>query len=133
MKRKLVFCVVFGALVFFSFAEAKHYEDFWSGFKGDAVAAYEGKSGFEIQWDRGLEILQQTLISEEFIFSMLHKLSKEESWLLWQALGEYEYKDGEVYSVYISSQTRELYLLVRITNNKESCNFHCAILTGRKW
>jgi len=132
MKRKLALCMVLGTLAFFAFAEAKYYEDYWSGFKGAAVAAYEGKSGFEIQWDRSFEMLQQLLINEGFIFSMQHKLSKEESWLLWQVLGEYEYEDGEVYSVYISSQTQELYLLVRITNNKESVNFHCAVLIGRR-
>lgn len=61
-------------------------------------------------------------------FVPITKLSKREIWLIWQALGEYDIADNEVYSMLVikSPYDREVYGHVRIKNNGRSFDF-CAL------
>ena len=56
----------------------------------------------------------------------LQKMSKQENYLLWQALKEYDYQEGEVYVVAITPQgaIEILNLLVVIINNGDSLNWY---------
>ncbi len=106
--------------------EFKHYYDKFSGFEGWAQVEFMGlnseleKQGFSIA------IIIDAMKEEarkagEPVFSDCHELSKLETFLVWSALEEYDYEDGELYVIGITTEDpgrieKALCLFVKITD-----------------
>ena len=106
-------------------AEGKFYRDYSKGYKGEALAEFlPSKNGMLIQSNGEFLSISEAcdLVATEqtgMILEKKTKLTKEENFLIWSALNEYELLDGEVYIVAISTPpyTEVLSFLVMITDN----------------
>ena len=127
MKKKLVCIVVLCCTMLpVMAAEGKIYRDYINGYSGYAIAEFfPSKNGMLIHQSNGefLSISEACdLVATELagmILGKKTKLTKEENFLIWSALNEYELLDGEVYTVEISTPpyTEVLGVLVMITDN----------------
>ena len=103
---KKMMWVVLGLLLGASAISAAEFKPYaGDGYFGYARADYLGTT-------RDFDPVQTAERSEQFIRRLGHKitgycqkLSKEEHFLLWKALEEYDYSDNEVYSVSISKDS----------------------------
>ena len=127
MKKKLV-CMVLLCCTMLPVmaAEGKIYRDYINGYSGYAIAEFlPSKNGMLIHQSNGefLSISEACdLLATELagmILGKKTKLTKEENFLIWSALNEYELLDGEVYIVDIRTPpyTEVLGVLVMITDN----------------
>lgn len=110
MKKKLICLAVTMLLVvaICSGTEFKYYSD-WQGHSGYAVAEYctthdssvFNKPNFlDDRFRESLDDFEEGIKTLGYVKSRdIKKLSKEESFLIWSALNEYELLDGEVYKV----------------------------------
>ena len=93
MKKKIV-CVLALLFLFVSYASAYGY-----GIPDpSAEAEYRGTTATVRAYDLWLEQKQRATVT----LYKVEKLTKAENNLLWSALNEYDYKAGEVYSVFIA-------------------------------
>lgn len=96
MKKKFVFIVlltiVFGARVFAQNFNFNNYHDDKKGYSGFASAEYIGNGE-----DIDMEILGSLLIIFDESLTTVEKLSKNNEWLLEQAMNEWDYKEDEIY------------------------------------
>lgn len=126
MKKKLV-CMVLLCCTMLPVmaAEEKIYRDYINGYSGYAVVEFlPSKNGMLIQSNGEFLSISEVcdLVATELagmILGKKTKLTKEENFLIWSALNEYELLDGEVYIVEISTPpyTEDLGVLVMITDN----------------
>ena len=126
MKKKTIICMLVLCCTMLPVMARgpKFYYDYSRGYKGGGVALFENKTA---------SIYDETLLREVFDnyerkmqeeFGWVRgrddiKITKEDSFLLWSALNEYELLDGELYFVVISTPpyTEVLSFLVMITDN----------------
>src|SRR5574344_1701441 len=100
MKKKfLCLLVIIVAMQVSVFAQVfKSYSDYENGYSGSSVANYQGIRSI----DEARFIHNNMKISTNDNLAIdIHKLSKEENFLLNKALNEYDYEDGECYTVLI--------------------------------
>lgn len=103
------------------------YSNLANGYSGLAGAEYYGTTA-----ERSLKEWHQHSLSvwkhQGDLFLILEgpkKLTNEVNWLIWQALGEYNYRDGEVYKVLLAIDRIEaLVVTVSIADNGNSINWH---------
>lgn len=133
MKKKLVVAAVVAILVAMdaSAQGLKRYNDWANGYSGDSEATYYSQ-GFS----QSLALQsRQNGIKYGAVITEYSKLSKEDNFLLWSALNEYDLRDGECYVVTLYSdntnRTSSLWgcmtaitLWVTIKNNGNSCTIH---------
>lgn len=132
MKKKTILCMVLLCCTMLPVmaAEEKIYRDYINGYSGYAIAEFlPSKNGMIIHQSNGefLSISEVCdLLATELagmILGKKTKLTKEENFLIWSALNEYELLDGEVYMVGITTDpsigydAEFLLFLVTITDN----------------
>lgn len=101
-------------------------------YKGEALAEFlPSKNGMLIQSNGEFLSISEAcdLVATEqtgMILGKKTKLTKEENFLIWSALNEYELLDGEIYLVVISTPpyTEALSFLVMITDNGNSYTWY---------
>lgn len=127
MKKKTIICMLVLCCTMLPVMAAwpKFYYDYSRGYKGEAYAEFlPSKNGMLIQSNgEFLSISEACDLAETeqpgIILGKKTKLTKEENFLIWSALNEYELLDGEVYFVGISTPpyAEGLLFLVMITDN----------------
>lgn len=129
MKKKTILCMVLLCCTMLPVMAGgpKFYYDYSRGYKGEAFALFENKTA---------SVYDETLLREVFdnYERMIQggygwvrgrdniKITKEDNFLIWSALNEYELSDGEVYAVFVSPRNNlkgnvMLFFSVMITNN----------------
>lgn len=121
MKKKLIvsaFALMFAMVSMES--EVKHYSDKAKGYGGWAGAKYLGTTrtvdlGYYDTGDFVYDILygeiKEGYEKDGFVITEpATKISKEENFLAWSSLGEYDIEDGEVYEVCLQCENSERYL-----------------------
>lgn len=101
-------------------------------YKGEALAGFlPSKNGMLIQSNGEFLSISEVcdFVATEYTGKILGKktkLTKEENFLIWSALNEYELLDGEIYLVVISTPpyTETLSFLVMITDNGNSYTWY---------
>ena len=101
-------------------------------YKGEALTGFlPSKNGMLIQSNGEFLSISEAcdLVATEHTGKILGKktkLTKEENFLIWSALNEYELLDGEIYLVVISTPpyTETLSFLVMITDNGNSYTWY---------
>lgn len=129
MKKKALFvAVVFVCIA--TFANAQYLFDLPDGDIGFCYATYKGTTR-TVDINKVCESERQEAQNADLIYQgSCTKLTRQESYLLWRALGKYNYRDNEVYTVYIntsflfSRSPRMLILVVVITNGGHECNWY---------
>ncbi|MBO5729591.1 MAG: hypothetical protein J6R67_00140 [Treponema sp.] len=110
----------------------KFYYDYSRGYKGEAYAFFKNKTA---------SIYDETLLREIFdnyerkmqeLYGWVRvrgdiKITKEDSFLLWSALNEYDLSTGEIYVVYVYPENKLveslIFLSVMITDNGNNCKY----------
>ena len=112
--------------------DAQHYSDSANGYGGVAGADFLGTTetydlGYYDSADFVYDVVEGDIkkyMDEQgcVITKPLTKLSKEELFLAWKALNEYDIKDGEVYSVFMQCDNSSEYLsfVAEICDNARS-------------
>ncbi len=132
MNRKPVILVFLIFLNCYVYAQTpKWYQDSKNQYQGYANATYYGNDdSYDLYTvHKGvLEVASKTLIYS----SAYQKLSREDTFLLWSALNEWDYKIGDIYNVLIM-YPNGLYILltVKITK-KDSATFYGSTLRMRQ-
>ena len=128
MKKRLLICIAMLIFILFSI-NAQSYYDWNNGYSGSAVAYYLGTTK-TINPAQVAEDAEHNMRSIGLkVTGYCQKLSKTESFLIWSALNEYDYNDGEVYSLVInpSNNITALCLVVVITNGGKSFQWYDAV------
>lgn len=106
--------------------EFKSYSNFANGYGGVVTVKYCGTTA-----ERSLREWHQHNMSEwkasgdVQILEGPKKLTNEENWVIWQALGEYNYRAGEVYYVFGTIDLLTILIAtVSIADNGNSINWH---------
>lgn len=141
MKKLICLAVVMPLVVAVCSGEMRYYSDWKTGYKGYVDIAYTvnlidelgSSSAFYSYNIEGLLQNLQKVRDTEFKKQMgidkvrdIEKLSKEENFLLWSALNEYELSDGDMYSVTCTSSLQpgpkptSKYFSIVIINNGNS-------------
>lgn len=112
--------------------EIKFYSNFANGYSGGAIVKYCGTTA-----ERSLREWHQLRMSSFKDAQILEegpkKLTNEENWLIWQALGEYNYRDGEVYAIAGSTDGGTLLIVtVSIADNGNSINWHAGYVRTKR-
>ena len=144
MKKKTILCMILLCCTMLPVmaAEGKFYRDYSKGYKGIAMVTFEGRteSRYDGKRDLLLEVLDKydRIFQETVIPTVLHdcirgvynaRLTKEETFLLWSALHEYELSDGEMYAGILSAENQFgmyssfMVVAVIITSNGTSCEY----------
>lgn len=140
MKKLICLAATMLLVVAVCSGEMRYYSDWETGYKGYVDIAYTGNlidklgsSSAFYSYDIGefLQNLQrsQTEQKEQLLgfdkVRDIEKLSKEENFLIWSALNEYELSDGDAYVVSCTTsltQPNVKYFTVVIINNGKSLN-----------
>lgn len=123
--KKQIFCLIIliTQCVFIFAQNLKFYYDYDSGYEGKARAFYVGTTQTinPSQSAKRLESVPNLIVTK-----YCEKLSKEETFLLWSALKEYDYKDNEVYlvNIYTGSYFGVLSLVAVIENNMKGLRWY---------
>ena len=132
MKKLICLAVVMPLVVAVCSGQMKYYSD-WQGHSGYAVAEYctthdpsvfNKQSFLDDRFRESLDDLAEGVKSLGYAKSGdIKKLSKQENFLIWSALNEYELLDGEVYKVvtYSSDSTdpyRQAFFVCIMNNGK---------------
>lgn len=111
--------------------QVKRYIDYANGYNGVACANYLGDERTYSKWWSSYQYLFEHSRDAPLFEQELQKLSKEEIYLSWRALNEYNIKDGEIYSVIVSHGSLPcvtIWMIVQITeggkNYKYMGNYH---------
>ena len=136
MKKKLVCIVVLCCTMLpVMAAEGKIYRDYINGYSGYAIAEFfPSKNGIVTDRDgvsRSLsefcDFCETEIKSKGTFLGKKEKITKEENFLIWSALNEYELLDEEVYVVIITTDqvlgdgVEFSCFLVTIKNNGRNC------------
>jgi hypothetical protein len=101
----------------------KYYSDYDEGFSGYSIAKYLG----EID-DSQIKELINSLNG-----TPVNKLTRNNFWLCWKALEEWDYEDGETYFVIcLNSLTSDngIIIIATITDGGESFEWYAQYITG---
>ena len=137
MKKLICLAATMLLVVAVCSGEMRYYSDWKTGYKGYVDIAYAanlidklGSSSafYSYNIEGFIQNLQrsQTELKEQFGFDKvrdIEKLSKEENFLIWSALNEYELSDGDAYAVSCTTslmQPNIKYFTVVIINNGNS-------------
>ena len=144
MKKKTIICMVLLCCTMLPVmaVEGKVYRDYLNGYGGIAWAIFEDRIELRYNGERDLlsELLHKyDLIMQEIVVPTTLpdfvrtrydvKLTKEEIFLLWSALHEYELSDGEMYAVNLSPEniygkhSSMMVVAVLIKDNCTSCEY----------
>ncbi|MBD5446372.1 MAG: hypothetical protein HDR32_01160 [Treponema sp.] len=100
----LVYCNVSEETIRQNTPNMKYYSDLLNGYSGVAGANYYTRTeSIPIYWGPPTGFIETR---------PLEKLSKEEGFLIWKALNEYNLKDGEVYHVTVKCDNSEEFLIL---------------------
>lgn len=121
MNKKLIMAAAVLLFTMLSMVgEVKHYSDKAKGYSGWAGIRYLGTTRtVDLDYYDTGDFVYDILYGETkegyekdgfFITEPATKISKEESFLAWSALGEYDIEDGEVYEVCLQCENSERYL-----------------------
>jgi len=132
MLKKISLCVLFaiGVSSVTLFADSKEYVDYDLGYKGQASITYiceeESRDAF---FENARTDMIELYEENGWKYRFTSKFTKEEDWLVWKALGEYDYRDNEVYRITGISSNKQLFdIYVRVWNEGESLNFVSAYI-----
>lgn len=104
--------------------DTKHYSDWATGYSGDVAIEFKGTTRSVDPKKIVGEAESNQKKSRLFpITRYCEKLSKEESFLIWKALGEYDIKDDEVYSVIVAPDDSDSILNVVVVTADNCKNF----------
>ncbi len=131
--KKSFFCFLFLFIFLFNSlkaSEPKYYFDDINGYEGYSLAEYMGTvrtidpEATAIAWEQvaiedGAEVIKHS-----------EKLTKQEQFLLWSALEEFEYKVNEVYYVLISQENSLLYIIAVVKNRGMKCDLYGGFYTA---
>ena len=122
MKKRIALCLVFMLCILSAvpgrekLGSYTKYEDRKNGYSGWAVAGYLGTAKETDAYKEMQELASSFYWETHFPCS---KLTNEESFLMWSALAEYNFKKGEIYNIsicdYPTKRTKDLELFVTIT------------------
>ena len=104
MKKIIVLVFLFLPYLCFSQGfDLKHYYDYSQNFDGWACAEYiDTLDEDELKYSKVyLEYMVCEFEKKEF--TILNKITKQNTWLLQKAMNEWEYKEGEIYIVACTS------------------------------
>lgn len=122
MKKKLIMSavVLMLSMVTAMAKDAKYYSDSANGYGGIARAEYLGTAEtYDLSYyDSGDFIydivegdIKKSFEKQGFVITrQLSKLSKEEVFLIWEAVCEYDVRDGEVYGIFLQCDNSGEYL-----------------------
>ena len=129
IKRVFIFVFVLSivsAVPLFA-GEMKNYSDWINGYSGTSGAEYMGTTT-EIDLEKLIMNGRQSFKQKAQYIGDCKKLTKEENFLLWSALNEFDYKDNEIYAVGIfwdhNTESAFLGLIAVITENGKSFNWY---------
>ena len=138
MKKAMILCLLLVLVCGSMWAQqGKYYSDSRNSYKGFAEATYL-KTDTSISLDKvvkdWLKEMKQYKLSPG-------KMTKEQEWLFWQALNEYNYKDGELYMITIvpttgfSLKLKGFCVISQIRNGKVQMSeiYHSDILDAEVW
>lgn len=132
MIKKISLCVLFALCVSSAtlFADSKEYVDYDLGYKGQASITYiceeESRDAF---FENARTDMIELYEENGWKYRFTSKFTKEEDWLVWKALGEYDYRDNEVYRITGISSNKQLFdIYVRVWNEGTSLNFVSAYI-----
>lgn len=133
MKKKTILCMVLLCCTMLPVmaAEEKIYRDYINGYSGSAMAIFlpskngivTGSNGKPLSLPEVCDSIETGAMEGLIKLGKREKLTKEENFLIWSALNEYELLDGEVYMVGITTDpsigydAEFLLFLVTITDN----------------
>lgn len=124
MKKKIMFIFLISiSLIPLFGAKSKYYYDYQNGYSGYASADYLGstKKGFNIiEYKTNMEGM---LGSYGYSFKKCAGLSKQESFLLWSAIDEYNRSYNDCFEVMITEGSQITWLVGEITNKNGVENF----------
>lgn len=135
MKKKLIvsaFALML-AIVSATAKDAKHYSDSANGYDGFAGADYLGTTDtYDLSYyDTGDFIydvvegdIKKNFEKQGYVITRpLTKLSKEEVFLIWKAVCEYDVHDGDVYGVFVQCENIGEYLSLDVEICDNGTNF----------
>ena len=132
MIKKISVSVLFALCVSSAtlFADSKEYVDYDLGYKGQASITYiceeESRDAF---FENARTDMVELYEENGWKYRFTSKFTKEEDWLVWKALGEYDYRDNEVYRITGISSNKQLFdIYVRVWNEGTSLNFVSAYI-----
>lgn len=132
-KMFLCFAIIFFTLASITAAEMKYYSDSQNGYSGYAVADYVGTTK-TVNPSVYLNLWENDLYQRGYIKSgYCNKLSNQESFLLWKALGEYDYRGNEVYAVRIIQGNSMLIFTVAIKKRGSCTTYGGSYLYYQTW
>ena len=123
MKKKLNFCLfMFFLIIVPLFSdELRFYSK--GGYRGHAMAEYVGTTK-NINPARFADEGERRVISVGVpIIRYCQKLSKQECFLLWSALEQWDYSNNEIYAVTIQ-QGKEILQLIVVVKDKNNCDWY---------
>ncbi|EMB24376.1 hypothetical protein E4N83_10935 [Treponema denticola] len=132
-KKILIFILMLLFVWGLEAEELKFYSFKDRGYSGYAIASY-------MAYMPPLDVVEKLAERNEeyykeqnaFIRYNRGKLSKQESFLLWSALNEYDYEEGEMYVVVIKQEDEYLHLFVIIMDEVNyGCHFWGGIYTKK--
>lgn len=114
MKKKIILCFAFTFCISLASVFGRRYEDKKNGYSGLAMATYLGTIKEIDDWGT-ITLLRNNHEMDGHRTRDCEKLSKAESFLMWSALEEYNFKKNEVYNILIFEGYDYLVLTVTIT------------------
>lgn len=144
MKKKIALLVCFQGILLAALLNAqttpttpasyKFYSNYYLGYSGYAYCSWRGTTATDTVQSIFDSVYDACTRVGWYIDRKCHKMSKEEIWLMWQALGEYDLKTGEIYSFSIrTNQTMAegtyLHLVIVVKDNGQSVD----IYEGNYW
>ena len=129
MKKKIALTVIFICSVFIvAYAQQADFKWYYNtdiGRGGYALADFDGYAGVDIHHVEDIDVGDiQRIFGRHNHVSEVEKLPKRYTWLCWQAISEYDFKEGERYSVLcMDSLEAQIAFLVVLTITDKGNSF----------
>ena len=122
-KIIFIFVLFIGLLISISATDIRFHSDSGNGWYGYSGADYVGTTK-TVNPSQFAEEAENRAARYFRIVRYCEKLSRQENFLLWSALNQYNYSNNEVYSVIIQQGYECLNLIVVIKDNGNSCDWY---------